>query len=128
MKKTIKSILTLSAFILLLFSAGAAIEPSFSEARGNDWNALFDVPPFSEVTIENDTRSTALGAPINNELSGTDNDGYASAQNLAMLVGIKDCASRDSLLLLFALLALLSVYAVLRVARRRGWPLLKRKT
>ena len=128
MKKTIKPIFALSAFMLLLLSANALIEPSYSGAYGNEWDALFNVPPFRELAINDDAGGVVPAAPINNELTGSDTDAHAGAQNRAMFSGIKDCASRDSLLLFSALLALLTVYAVLRVARRRGRPVFKSKS
>ena len=139
MKKTIKPTLALSALILFLFSVNAAVCPSFGGARGNEWDALFNVPPFHEVASNDDAGGAGSGAfmdndpggndnggragpgaPMNNEMSGNDNGGHAGAQIPAVSAGTKDCASRDSLPLLSALLALLCVYAALRVARRHG--------
>ena len=128
MKKIIKPILTLSAFILFLLSVNAAVRISFSGARASEWDAIFNVPPFREVAMNDDAGGAALGAPMNNDPGGNDNKSRAGAQNLAVSAGIKDCASRDSMPLLSALLALLFVYAVLRVARRHGRPFIKHKT
>ena len=127
MKKIIKPALALSALILFLISANAAVRPLFGGARGNEWDAFFHVPPFREVVTNDDAGGAALGAPVNNDLSGNVSGGGAGAQNRAVPAGIKDCASRDLLPLLSALLALLSIYTVLRVARRRGRPFFKGK-
>jgi len=128
MKKMIKPTLALSALILFVLCISTAAGPLFGGARGNEWDTLFNVPPFREVVTNDDAGGAALGAPVSNDPGGNDNNGRAGIQNLAVSAGIKDCASRDSLLLLSALLALLSIYAVLRVARRRGRSLFKHKT
>jgi len=127
MKKSIKPMLALSALTLFLISACAAVKPSLGGAYGKEWDALFDVPPFTEVAVDKDTEGTARGAPMNNQSAGNNTGGGAGAQNLAVFAGIKDCCSRESLLLFSALLALLCIYAVLRVARRRGRPFLRIK-
>ena len=127
MKKIIKPALALSALILFLISANAAVRPLFGGARGNEWDALFHVPPFREVAVNDDAGGAALGALMSNDPGGNDSGGRAGAQNLTAAANIKDCASRDSLPLLSALLALLFIYAALRVARRHGWPFLSIK-
>ena len=126
MKKIIKPILALSALILILFGAHIA-GLCFSGAYGNEWDALFNAPPFYEVAYNDEAGGATLSAPVSNESGSRDNDGYAGAQNHAAPPGIKDCASGDALALFSALLALLCVYAVLRVARRRGRPVFKHK-
>jgi len=128
MKKMIKPTLALSALILFLLSINAAVRPLFGGARGNEWDAIFHVPPFRVVAVNDDAEGAALSAPVSNDPGGNDYDGRPGVQTLAVSAGIKDCASRDAWPLLSALLTLLFVYAVLRVARRRGRSLFKHKT
>jgi len=115
MKKAIKSTLALSALILFLLCVNAAVGPPFGGARGNEWDALYNVPPFHEVVTDDGAGGAAPGAAMNNGPGGNNNGGSA---------GTKDCASRESLPLFSALVALLFIYAVLRVARHCGWPYL----
>ena len=127
MKKMIKPILALSALILFLLSINAAVRPFFGVARGNEWDAFFNVPPFREVTMNEDAGDAALKAPMSNDPGGNNDESRAGGQNLGVSAGLKDCASLESLPILSALLALLFVYAVLRVARHRGRPLFTHK-
>jgi hypothetical protein len=128
MFKLIKTILILSALLLFLLSVHNGVELSYGGASGNERDAITDKPPINEAALDKDIGEAARSAALANDVGGNENSGYADAQNLAVLTGMKDGASNESMLLMLSLLALLSAYVVIRVARMRGWQFFKRKT